>query len=139
MPGSITSIHTVLYLPTAGRDDQFMSCLVELEAHIDDINLKYPDAAHFVRGDGNSNPKKIATYNLFSHFCSMHSFTRVPLSHTTYHHFVGDGLFDSEIDVLFFRGPERASESLDKIICRLESPLINSQHDLSLSQLISLR
>ena len=59
-------------------------------------------AAFFLRGIGNSNTKNTARYKLFSHFCSKHSFTRVLLSHTTYHHFVGDGLFDSEIDVLLF-------------------------------------
>ena len=70
---------------------------------------------------------------LLSHFCFKHSLKRVALSHPTYHHFVGDGLFDSEIDVLLFNGPEEVHEDLVKIICKLESPIINSQHDAILS------
>ena len=77
--------------------------------------------------------KNITGSTLFSHFCSDFSLKRVSLSHPTYHHFVGDGVFDSEIDVLLFHGPDHTLESLDQILCKLESPLINSHHDAILS------
>ena len=86
-----------------------------------------------VRYNANSNPKNITRSTLFSHFCSDFSLKRVSLSHPTYHHFVGDGVFDSEIDVLLFHGPDHTLESLDQILCKLESPLINSHHDAILS------
>ena len=97
MPGSVSSIHTALYLPTAGKEEQYMSALVELEAHLNEINEKFPDMVHFVRGDANSNPKNIGRFNLFSHFCSLFSLRRVELFHTTYHHFVGNRLFGTVV------------------------------------------
>ena len=133
MPGTLSSIHTALYLPTAGKEEQFMTAMVELEGHIADLRIKYPDAAHFLRGDANSNQKNSARYTLFSHLCSTYSLQKIPLSHPTYHHFVGDGCFDSEIDVLLYHGPDNVSECLDRIICKLESPFVNSQHDVILS------
>ena len=133
MPGTIPSIHTALYLPTAGKEEQFLSSLVELEAHIADIRSIHPAAAHFVRGDANCNPKNTARYSIFSHLCKTYSFSKIPLSHPTYHHFVGNGCFDSEIDVLLYHGPDNVSENLDKIICKLDSPFVNSQHDVILS------
>ena len=56
-PGTIPSIHTVIYLPTAGKEEQFVTSLVELDTHIADLFDIHPGAAHFIRGDANSNPK----------------------------------------------------------------------------------
>ena len=132
MPSVTPSLHTVLYLPTAGKDQEFSSMLVELEAHIEEIRSIYPDTPHFIRGDANSNPNNIWRFNLLNHFCSTFLFTRVPLQHPTYHHFIGDGCFDSEIDILLVYG-KYVSETLTKIICKLESPLVESHHDIILS------
>ena len=133
LPNSIPSVHTVLYLPTSGKEQQYMSSLVELEAHVTEIRSKFPCAAHFLRGDANANPNNKARYNLFSHMCSTYSFTKVHIPHPTYHHFVGDGLFDSEIDILLFHGPLGVEENLDQILCKLESPFVDSLHDVILS------
>ena len=102
MPGTVISVHTVLYLPTSGKEDLFMSSLVDLGAHIEEIRLQYPDAPHFFRGDANVNPNNSAQHGLFSYFCSQYQLITLPLLHTTYHHFVGDGAFDSEIDVILY-------------------------------------
>jgi hypothetical protein len=111
-----------------------MSALVDLGAHIDDIRLNYPEAPHFFRGDANVNPNNSARHGLFSYFCVQFQLKSLPLNHTTYHHFVGGGSFDSEIDVILFYSPlENASEQLVKILCKLESPFINSQHDAIIS------
>ena len=131
LPGSVTSVHTVLYLPTAGREDHFITALVDLEAHIDEIRSQHPDAPHFIRGDANVNPNNIARFNLF-YFSSSLSLKRLPLCHPTYHHFVRDGNFDSEIDVILYHGKD-ISETLSEIICKLESPLVESHHDVILS------
>ena len=134
MPGTVTSVHTVLYLPTSGKEDLFMSSLVDLGAHIEEIRLQYPDAPHFFRGDANVNPNNSARHGLFSFFCSQYQLITLPLLHTTYHHFVGDGAFDSEIDVILYYSPNGiASEHLEKIICKFESPFVTSQHDVILS------
>ena len=135
LPGVIPSIHTALYLPTAGREEQFFSSLVELGAHLDEVTQKYPDAAIFLRGDANVNCNNAARASVFSYFCSTFSLKNIPLLHPTYHHFVGEGNFDSEIDVLLVNGTDKkASESLDKIVCKLDSPFVNSQHDVILSK-----
>ena len=116
LPGTVPSVHTALYLPTSGKEDQFMSSLVDLGTHIEEIRLKYPDAPHFLRGDANCNKNNAARHGLFSHFCAQFQLQSLPLHHPTYHHFVGDGSFDSEIDVILFFSPSgNASGHLEKI------------------------
>ena len=116
LPGTITSLHTVLYLPTSGKEDQFMSSLVLLGEHFEEIRTTYPDSPHFVRGDANVNPNNAARHGLFSYFCVKFQLESVPLNHPTYHHFVGNGSFDSEIDVIMFYSPlNDASEQTMKI------------------------
>ena len=132
MPSVTPSLHTVLYLPTAGKDQEFATMLVELEAHIEEILSIYPDTPHFIRGDANSNPNNHWRFNLLNHFSSSLHFSRVPLQHPTYHHFIGDGCFDSEIDILLVYGKD-VSETLTRIICKLDSPLVESHHDVILS------
>ena len=134
LPGIVPSVHTALYLPTSGREDQFMSSLVDLGDHIEEIRVKYPDVPHFLRGDANVNPNNSARHGLFSFFCAQFQLSSLPLHHTTYHHFVGDGALDSEIDVILHYLPkDDASEQLEKIICKFESPFVLSQHDVILS------
>ena len=86
IPGTLSSIHTALYLPTSGKEEQFTACLAELAAHVIDVRSNYPNTPHFLRGDGNVNPNN--KVNKF--FCSTYLFKSVPLQHPTYHHFVGD-------------------------------------------------
>ena len=134
IPGTVPSVHTALYLPTSGREDLFLSSLVDLGSHIGEIRSKYPDAPHFFRGDANVNKNNTARHGLFSYFCTQFQLQSLPLGHTSYHHFVGDGAFDSEIDVILFYSPlGNASEHLEKIVCKLESPFVNSQHDVIIS------
>ena len=131
-PGVTPSLHTVIYLPTAGKDDQFISVLADIKTHIEETRLLYPSTPHFIRGDANSNPNNVSRSNLFFHFYSSLDFKKIPLHHPTYHHFIGDGCFDSEIDILLFSGND-VHEELDRILCKLDSPLINSHHDVILS------
>ena len=131
-PDAVPSLHTIIYLPTAGKNEEFVTSLVELEAHINDLRSLHPNAPHFIRGDANCNPNNLSRFNLFSFFCSANSLTRLDLNHPTYHHFLGDGAFDSEIDVLLHHGND-ISENLVEIICKLDSPFVNSHHDAILS------
>lgn len=73
LPGNIPSIHTVLYLPTAGKDDQYISALVDLDEHLNEIVDEHPEAALLLRGDANANPNNAARFSLFKHFCSLFS------------------------------------------------------------------
>ena len=133
LPGLLPSIHTVIYLPTSGKEDEYITALVDLDDHLTNITNEFPDAAIFLRGDANANPNNVARYSLFTHFCSLFSLSKVPLLHPTYHHFVGNGLYDSEIDVLLYHGPHPTNEKLDRIVCKLDSPFVNSAHDVILS------
>ena len=49
LPSAVPSLHTGLYLPTAGKEQQFTSILVELEAHIELLRSTYPETPHFLR------------------------------------------------------------------------------------------
>ena len=68
MPHHQVSIHICIYLPTYGKDSQFVADLAELRVCIDDILDKHPNALVFVRGDGNVNAKNKRRVDLLNHF-----------------------------------------------------------------------
>ena len=60
---------------------------------------------------------------------------KVVISHPTYHHFVGNGQYDSNIDIILHTAPEKTTEQVLKIMCRNNHPEISSHHDLIFSEL----
>ena len=56
-PGILPSVHTAVYLPTAGKDGEWLATLVELEDHVMMNVEKYGDLAIFLRGDFNGSSK----------------------------------------------------------------------------------
>ena len=56
VPGFQVNIHINIYLPTSGKEEEFMEQLALLEDTIDHINEKYPDSVHYIRGDANASP-----------------------------------------------------------------------------------
>ena len=62
----------------------------------------------------------------FHHFLIKHDLHRLHLSHPTYHHFVGNGLFDSDLDVVLYSNIPGASEKLSNIICKFFHSLSSS-------------
>ena len=54
-PGMQLSIHVAIYLPTAGREEEYVEALAELDACINELHEKYPDAPIFLRGDFNAS------------------------------------------------------------------------------------
>ena len=50
MPGFQSSVHINIYLPTAGREAEFIDCLASLQATIDKISDEYPSALVYIRG-----------------------------------------------------------------------------------------
>ena len=102
-PGLQTSIHITVYLSTAGKDNDFMKDLANLQATIDNIVEKYPDSLLFVRGDANAcfparNQNKRG--ELFQYFVDENNFNSLPINHKSYHHFMNEGRSDSNIDVI---------------------------------------
>ena len=104
IPGVTTSAHIALYLPTSGREAEFVSALADLEACIEQIKEDYA-CPIYLRGDCNVNPKNLPRAALFKHFCSKHELISIDLKHPTHHHFLGDGKFDAQLDVILCSEP----------------------------------
>ena len=134
IPNFQISIHIGIYLPTHGKDVEFVSDLAELKICIDELQEKYPGAIFFIRGDGNVNAKNKKRVNLLEHFMTDLSLKRVPLFHKTYHHFVGLGSYDSDIDLILHSSAVTIPETVSEILCKLEQPLILSHHDIIVSK-----
>ena len=144
-PGYQTSIHITVYLSTAGKDAEFMKDLVLLQNTIDHLGDKFPDSLIFVRGDANASiiqRKNNKRDDLFRYFVEENKFTPLLLGHKTYHHFMNNGLSDSNIDVVMF--PKVTSdgllssttESLLKILCGKTNALVDSSHDVIITSLL---
>ena len=87
-----------------------------------------------MRGDANVNQKNVSRVSLFKHLLTKYSLLSVDLDHPTYHHFLGNGVFDSSLDVLLYPDNPLASESLTEVLCKHQNPLIQSHHDIILSR-----
>ena len=73
LPDSRTSVHVALYLPTHGRDAEFISELAGLQNCLDDICTKNKDAVAFIRGDSNCNEKNTNRMQLLANFLEEYS------------------------------------------------------------------
>ena len=131
-PEASTSIHITIYLPTSGQDAQFIEELAKLDNCIQEMTEEYPDALLFIRGDANVNMKDKSRVDLLHKLCQDWGLVLVEIPHPTYHHFLGDGSSDSNLDVLIHT--ETASENLVTILCKLDNPLISSHHDVLISK-----
>ena len=133
IPGVAISAHIAIYLPTSGKEAEFGSALAALEVCIDQIKEEY-SCPVYLRGDCNVNPKNKSRSTLFKHFCLKHSIEGLDIPHPTYHHFLGNGLYDSQLDVVLSCASPMA-ENLQKIICKLSNPLVQSHHDVIVTEL----
>ena len=135
-PGSPISIHIALYLPTSGREDDFFEHLSQLKACIDELSETYKDSLIYIRGDGNVNRNNTERYKIFSSFLSSSNLRYVPTNHTTYHHFLGEGSFDSDIDIILQPSNFSSSETVTSIHCNKVFADIDSHHDIIISKLV---
>ena len=133
LPGARISVHIAIYLPTHGKDPDFIDVMAALKNCIDDLNNKYINPIIFIRGDGNSNPKNVMRSQILNHFIQSYGLSQVAISHPTYHHFVGDGLYDSNIDIILHTGMQ-VCETVTEIVCKNQHPEISSHHDIILSK-----
>ena len=135
LPGAKVSVHIAVYLPTHGKDTEFISEIAALENCIDELLDMFDKPLIFIRGDGNCNPKNQNRYQVLQNFIYRNSMKKVDISHPTYHHFVGNGQYDSNIDILLHTAPDITTEIVLKIMCRNNHPEISSHHDLIFSEL----
>ena len=133
IPGHPIACHIGIYLPTSGQENEFLSALSCLDSCLSDIVSTYDDPIIFIRGDANVNPKNKSRVNVFKHLVEKYNFAMLDLSHPTYHHFLGQGEFDSPLDVILHVKHDQVSETVRSIVCKLEHPLIQSHHDLIIS------
>ena len=130
-PGYVTSIHLSIYLPTAGKDTEFVEEILKIENCVEKLLEKHEDAVLYIRGDANVNHNNITRNKILKRFCDKWNLVSSEVNHPTYHHFVGQGKSDSQLDVLLHS--EMAIESLTQVICKLSNPLVTSHHDVLLS------
>ena len=98
-PGHRTSIHFSIYLPTAGKDTEFVEEVVKLGNCIEELLEKHEDAILFIRGDANVNPNNVARCRILKSFCNQWNLVSSTIHHPTYHHFTGQGASDSQLDI----------------------------------------
>ena len=133
VPGYLQSIHIALYLPTSGHDPQFVSALSLLDTFLDEV-CSIHNCPVFIRGDANSNPNNHVRSVLLKHFSSKHHLLSIDFGHPSHHHFTGNGLHDAQLDVLLHQAHgDQPTEVLDSLVCKLQHPLIDSAHDIVLS------
>ena len=134
LPGARTSVHIAIYLPTSGKEYEFLSELANLKNCLDMLRGLYDNPVIFVRGDGNANPKNPSRFALLNRFITDYALKQTTIEHPTYHHFVGQGKFDSNIDIILYSKESHVQETITKIICKFEHPEISSHHDIILSE-----
>ena len=62
LPGAKTSVHIAIYLPTHGKDPEYISELASLKNCIDELVSLHDDLLIFIRGDGNTNRKNLVRH-----------------------------------------------------------------------------
>ena len=136
-PATQPSLHVSIYLPTSGKESEFIEEISKLRVFIEDILETYPGCPLFIRGDSNVNKNNIARLNIFQDFKSIFNLVCIPLGHNTYHHFQGGGVFDSDIDVVMHSVSDSklASEKVERVYCQDDFAIINSHHDVIVSVL----
>ena len=135
-PGSPISVHIGLYLPTSGQEARFVDQITQLQLLVEEIQDLYSDCIIYIRGDCNVNCKNRDRSIIFSNFIRNLKLRTIPILHRTYHHFVGGGLYDSNIDVILHTENVPEAETIEAIICKFENCLVESHHDIIISSII---
>ena len=132
-PGCPATLHVALYLPTSGRESQFVEEISKLRAFLEEYQEIYPDHHIYIRGDSNVNSNHSNRMKIFRDFISTLLLKSSHIPHKTYHHFVGLGNSDSDLDHILYSSKLQYQEILQDIYCKLSEPLIDSHHDMIIS------
>ena len=132
-PGSPTSIHVSVYLPTHGQEAAFLDELSNLSLCLHHLQQLHPESPIYLRGDFNVSDRHPRRTALLNHLSNDFHLLQTPLHHNTYHHFLGEGKSDSNLDKLLFSDSLQFPEILLTIHCKLEDPRIDSHHDMLIS------
>ena len=129
-PGYQPSVHVALYLPTHGRDSEFVTELASLKICLEELIELNPEAPVYLRGDANVNDKNTTRVALLQQFLGEFHLHKVHIQHKTYHHFVREGQFDSNVDVIIHSSSITVPERITEVMCQLDHPNIMSHHDI---------
>ena len=129
-PDSPPSLHVSLYLPTSGKESEFVEEVTKLRTFLQEITDSHPCSLVFIRGDSNVNNNNKPRVHIFNNFLNSCNLKRVLIGHKTYHHFLGDGLFDSNLDVILHVDAKDVMEEVLEIYCKRDYPDIGSHHDV---------
>ena len=122
-----------LYLPTTGRDEEFIECLAELSDYIIENNVD--TGTTLIGTDSNCSDKSSARrIQAFRHFCEEHQLLKVSYSGPTFHH--TNGHSTSNIDYFLISFRRRAELRTVTIHCKQDFPQNLSGHDPVLSTLV---
>ena len=83
LPGAKISVHIAIYLPTSGKESEFVSELANLQNSVEELQELYDNPVIFIRGDGNCNPKNVSRFGLLRSFIAKFSLTQVEIEHPT--------------------------------------------------------
>ena len=120
------------YLPTSGKDNEFMECLGELAAFIDDNSES--GTTILIGLDSNCSDKstKRRSTNL-DQFCEDHDLIKVMAPGPTFHH--ANGVYTSNIDYFLISQPSPVTISEVSLQCTQDHPQNLSSHDPILATL----
>ena len=135
LPGAPVSIHIAIYLPTSGQDLEFSEQITSLRVTLEDLKEKYPNCTIYLRGDSNANINNKARYRMFQDFITSLNLKSISTNHKTYHHFIGNGLFDSSIDVILHSN-DVDEEIIEEVFCCKVWPEVDSHHDALISSIL---
>ena len=127
------TIHIAIYLPTAGRESEFVAAISCLDDCVNALLVKHPDATLFLRGDFNVSKSNPTRTGLLNFFAQNQNLIQVDILHPTYHHFLGNGSSDSHLDRIMYSKHLSPSEQLKETHCKLTDPLGESHHDVLVS------
>ena len=77
-PGLAPSAHIGVYLPTSGREPEFLSALTALAMVLASLVENHPSVPIYIRGDANVNPHNAARQEIFATFLESHSLNSLP-------------------------------------------------------------
>ena len=105
-----------------------------LQVCLGELQELHPSAPLYLRGDFNVSQSNAKRTVLLNQFCDEFDLLQASISHRTYHHFIGNGKSDSNLDKLLFSKSLAHPEAVKQIHCKLSNPAVDSHHDLLISE-----
>ena len=138
LPGCSPVSHLTVYLPTSGKENDFLEEVSNLQNIVHQISEDHPNNICFIRGDANVNPNHVKRVSLLNHLKCACNLVSVQPHHNTYHHFLGGGSSDSPLDdVILHMKSNKVQESVSSIVCALDNPELQSHHDMIFLKYVS--